>query len=161
MATNQGTTDRTKDGRQKVYATPKPHDTSTYFTGAGDDTTIGDGARLLFNLGPSDTSSSVDITFSKDVWIKDGFMIVDNAPFGAYININVVHPTAGIVGTFGRSVPVFGSGWFPMNTEDCAQILQGLILRITVYNSDDSDGIQDPPADFRVAGRLELYRDDT
>jgi len=160
---HQGTTDRTPDGRMKVYATSKPHDTSTYFTGAGDNVGIGDGERLLFHLTALDAYKSVDITFISDIWIKDGFMIVDNAPFGAYLNIEVVMPGSPeiILGSFGYSVPIFGSGWFPMNTEDCALIPAGIIMRITVYNSDDTDPAQDAPAEFRVAGRLEMFRTDT
>ena len=155
------TSTRTEDGRQRVYPSCRPYGTTTYFTGAGDDTGVGDGERLLFKLAATDASKSVTLTFNEDVHIKDGYMIARGAPFGAYVDIEVLHPQAGVVGCFGKKVPILGDGWFPLNTEDHSETVQGLQLRITVFNSDNSDGIQDAPADFVLAGRIEMFRENT
>jgi len=132
--------------------------TSTYFTGAGDNTTWGDGNKLLFKLTNADVSKTVDITFNDAVFIKDGYIISRGAPFGAYVDIDVIHPTAGQIGSYGKKIPILGDGWFPLDSGDSASIPAGIILRITVYNSDDSDGIQDPAANFVIAGRIEIFR---
>lgn len=150
----------TEDGVPIVYSSPRPYGTRTMFTGAGDGTGVGDGPRLLFKMLSTDVSKSVDLTFSEKIYIKDGYIIVDSAPFGAYIDIDIVHPTAGIVGSFGKKIPVFGSGWFPLDAEDKGGIEQGLILRITVHNS-TGVGAEDPASDFKLAGRIELYRANT
>lgn len=153
----------TEDGLVKVYPSCRPHGTTSYFAGAGDDNIlgVGNGARLLFKLSAADISKSVDIYFNEDVYVKDGYMITRGAPFGAYVDVHIVHPTSGIVCTFGAKVPVLGDGWFPLDTEDRALLPAGMIMRITVHNSNSSDTIQDPAADFVLAGRIELFRTNT
>lgn len=148
----------TEQGQQKIYSSPRPFGTSTYFSGAGDSASeIGAGNRLLFRLEATDTSKSIDISYNSDVYIKDGYMICDNAPFGAYMDVEVVHPAIGVVSTFCKKVPIFSSFPIPLDTEDRSMIPAGLIIRITVYNS---NGLlpQDPAGAFKVAGRIEVYR---
>lgn len=153
----------TEDGLVKVYPSCRPHGTTSYFAGAGDDATlgVGNGPRLLYKLTAADSSKFVDITFNEDVYVKDGYMITRGAPFGAYIDVQIVHPSFGTVSTFCARVPVLGDGWFPLDTEDRALLPAGMIMRITVHNSDPSDGIQDPATDFVLAGRVELFRTNT
>lgn len=156
------TAHKTEDGLPKVYPSCRPHGTTTFFAGAGDDVTkgVGQGEKLLFNLSVNDPSKLLDLTFKEDIWIKDGYMITRNAPFGASMDIEVIHPVAGVVGCFGREIPLLGSGWFPLDTEDRSLLAMGLILRITVRNAEGGN-VQDSPADFQVAGRIEMYRKET
>jgi len=158
------TENKTQDGTRKVYVTHRPLGMTTYFTGDGDDITgniIGGGERLLWQMKLSDPYKSVDISFIEDVYLKDGYIIVRNAPFGAYLDIEIIHPVAGIVGSFGRKIPLLGNGWFPLDTEDRGYIPMGLIVRLTVYNSTGVVNGQDEPTDFEVAGRIELFRTNT
>lgn len=158
------TTNRTEDGQAKVYTTHRPMGMSTYFTGEGDnivDNTIGNGPRLLWQMKSSDISKAVSVGFSENVYFKDGYIIVKNAPFGAYLDIEVVHPVAGVVGSFGRKIPLLGTGWFPLDTEDRGLVLQGLSVVMTVYNALGAVSLQDEPANFNVAGRIELFRTTT
>lgn len=148
----------TEQGQVKVYSSPRPFGTSTYFSGAGDTATErGAGERILFKLLTTDTVKIIDITYNSDVYLKDGYMISELAPFGAYMDVEVVHPLAGVVGVFCKKVPIFSSFPIPLDTEDRALIPAGLIIRISIYNS---NGIlpQDPPGAFKVAGRIETYR---
>lgn len=149
----------TEDDIPIVLSTAKPQDHYTCFQGAGDSPThIGRGLKCIFRVASSDTEISKDFTFNEDIYIKDGYMITKDAPMGASVDIDIVHPVSGdIVGTFGREIPVFGSGWFPLNTNDRGKIPQGIIMRITVHNAKGSDD-EAQPATFSLAGRFETYR---
>lgn len=149
----------TEDGVPIVLATAKPENHYTCFQGAGDSPThIGRGLKCIFRLADTDTEISKDFTFNEDIYIKDGYMITKNAPMGASVDIDIVQPGTGyIVGTFGREIPVFGSGWFPLNTNDRGKLPQGIIMRVTVHNANGSDD-EDPAAAFSLAGRFETYR---
>ena len=156
---DQATETHDEWGRPVVYSSPRPPNTTTIFLGAGDSGgAVGAGDRLLWNMGAGDSVKSVDMTFGEDIYIKDGYIIVENAPFGAYLDAMVVHPAAGIVGSFAHKAPLLGSGWFPLDTEDKGTLPAGLILRLSVYNSSGQDG-QDPAAAFKAAGRIEVYRE--
>ena len=151
------TATRTEDGLPKVYSSAKPYGMITFFTGASDGTAPGNGDRLLFSLTAADANQTVDLTFNEDVKIKDGYVLCQNAPFGAYVDITVEHPTMGTVAAFGRKIPICGTETFPLHVDDYATITQGLTLRITVYNANGT-GAEDPATDFKVAGRIQLFR---
>ncbi len=143
-----------------VYATSKPLDHYVCFQGAGDLQTggIGAGEKLVWYLTSTMSNNVKSFTFNEDVYMKDGYIITKDAPFGASIDIDVIHPfTLKKIYSFGKEIPVFGSGWFTLDTEDRAFLPRGLIIRITVHNSTGGTE-EDAPATFRVAGRIELYR---
>lgn len=160
------TATRDDNGLLKVWSSSKPHGTVTYFTGVGDDVdsnpqVIGGGAELIFNLSANDSIKTVDIEFTEDVWIKDGYALMDQLPpLGAYMNVFVVHPTYGIVGSFGRKIWLVGGGEVVLNTDDRSMMAEGLILRVEIHNS-DGIGYHDPAAAFIVTGRIELFRANT
>lgn len=154
----------TEDGIPYVYSTSKPLDYMTYFTSAGDDMTNPDlavgratGKKIFFNMKSSESEKHVDVQFNQDLYLKDGLIHILNAPFGALLDIDAIHPYYGLIDTFGRGIPLIGDGWIPLNTEDKASVPKGLIIRLTVRNSDGLEG-RDPPSNFKLAGRLELYR---
>ncbi len=153
----------TEDNIPYVYASSRPMNHYVCFQGAGDSSEkIGGGPKVVFHLNSKTDSVTKDFIFNEDVHIKDGYMITKNAPMGAMLDIDVVHPQQMVtVGCFARSVPLFGSGWFPLDTEDRGFLPQGFIVRITISNSSGGDvGSEDEdyPADFSVSGRFELYR---
>ena len=145
-----------------VYPTSKPIDHYVCFQGAGDSPDeIGGGEKITFYLTSRTEKIVKEFVFNEDVYIKDGYMISKDAPFGACIDIEIIHPVYGIVVmAFGKKVPIFGTGWFPLDTEDRGYLPKGMIIRITVWNSQGDDGIatEEYPANFYVAGRFELYR---
>lgn len=153
------TAKHTDEGQQKIYVTSRPYGTITYFSSAGDDAVngIGEGNKLLFSLTAIDTSKTVDLQFNEDVWIKDGFIMCINAPFGASIDIEVVHPTNGVIARFGKKIFIYGTYNYQLDTDDRAKILQGNILRVTVNNSSGTGG-EDIPGIFKVLGRVEFFR---
>ena len=115
----------------------------THFTGSGDTQTIGAGIRFLSNVTASDTSIQVDISFSEDIWINKGTIGFKNAPFGAYINADVIHPTEGKISCFANKIPLLGSHYIEIKPKYEALLKTGLTLRVTVYNSTGMDG-QEP-----------------
>lgn len=162
---------RTSDNVPFVYSSSKPHDHYVCFQGADDiepvdsNDGIGRGNRLLFGLTSNDVEIIQDYTFNEGVYIKDGYIICDNCPFGSSFNLDIVHPVYGFIQTFARNVPLFKSSWIPLNTEDRAFLPKGIILRITVCNSqggisEDNNRSQheDPPSTFKFSARLELFR---
>lgn len=189
IASGGGRTFVNLDGIPRVHASPRPLDMTTYFTAAGDDIhskdpfkVKGHGDVLLFHLTSSDKSKSVDLQFDEEVQVKDGFMICVGAPFGASMNVDVLipkgHPTGHPlidlhVARLANRVPLLETGWFPMDVADGGRVYQGWIVRVTVNNAmgnrtfDDGsenpefDIRQDPPATFKVSGRLEMFRKKT
>lgn len=156
-----------EDSIPYVYQTTRPMGYSTYFTGSSDDMTEsniqlgkGRGNKLLFCMLATDASKSIDIQFNEDVYIKDGMIHCVMAPFGATIDIDIYHPAYGVIDTFGRGIPILKDGWFPMDTDDRSFFPKGLILKITVYNSNgvDENSDEDIPTGFKVSGRFELFR---
>ena len=158
-----------EDGIPYIYSTTIPLGWFVAFQGAGDDINLpgqqgqGQGEKIIFHLTSRDESLTKDFVFNEDVYVKDGYMISKQAPFGSSLDIDVVHPVYGPIMSFGKKIPIFGSGWFPLNTDGRAFLPKGMILRITVYNSNGGTGIanapdEQPPADFWLAGRFEIYR---
>jgi hypothetical protein len=149
---------QTSEGVPIVYSTPKPKDHYSCFTGAGDSATeIGAGERILFYVPETVGERSKDLTFNEDVYIKDGYITTVGAPFGASIDVIFINPLDGEILPFCINVPICGDYPSALDTEDRGFIPAGVILRIIVRNS---TGVADeePPCNFRVAGRLELYR---
>lgn len=140
-----------------VYSSARPMNHYSYFSSVGDSVGIGDGNQLFFNLTAGDVSKTVDITYNEHVYLKDGLIMCTDAPFGALVDIDIYHPVFGFLLSFGKKVPVYGNFPIMLNTEDRASVPPGLIVRVTVFNSDGQDG-RDPASAFRVFGRLELYR---
>lgn len=156
---------KTKDGIKKVYNTPKPNGTTTYFSGAGDDVVsepkvIGDGPKLLFNLTPGDALRSVTIEYTELVYVKDGYVIFTDAPLGAYLTAEILDPSDVVVGALGRKIPLLGNGRITMDSNDRASIPTGLKIKITVHNASGT-APEDPAAAFKVAGMLEMFRVNT
>jgi hypothetical protein len=149
------------DGIPYVYTTTRPLNHITYFTGSGDDMVLlkkGAGTKLIFKMLPSDATKYVDVAFYEDIYIKDGLILAESAPFGAVVDVDIVHPLYGPIETFGKSCPIIGGGWFPMNTDDRAHIPKGLKIRVTVKNSRGAAFGEDEPSEFKVLGRLEMFR---
>lgn len=170
------------DGIPYVYNTSKPLNHYVCFQGADDrdvndephaDGTphlphfsmpeisdIGRGTKLTFRLTSKTEEVTKDFMFNQNVYIKDGYMICKDAPFGATADIDIIHPVLGILFPFGRNVPLFGTGWFPLDTNDRGYLPKGLKIRITVKNATGSETNLDEetPATFFMFGRFELYR---
>jgi len=157
--------DRSDDGLIITYPSPKPRNTITVFTGAGDDTSttdlsgIGNGQRVCFSMPASGESLSIDLEFQEDIYIKDGLILSKNAPFGACVDMDIHHPVAGKVVNFLNKVPIYGDFPIHLDSEDRALISKGLKIRITLYNSNPNIyPSHDPPSAFKACGRFEIYR---
>lgn len=189
IASGGGNTFVNLDGVPRVHSSPRPLSALTYFTSAGDDLQSQDprkvkgfGDRLLFNVKSTDRSKHIDLVFDEEIQIKDGFMICTSAPFGASMDVDIIipaghpagHPQIEIVAArFANKVPLLKDGWFPMDAADGGRVFLGMIVRVRVNNSlgneffdngdpnPDYDARQDPPASFKVAGRLEVFRNKT
>lgn len=152
-----------------VYSSPRPMNHYSYFTSKGDGTydpngatyadmiKFAEGPQVLFDMKATDVSKTIDITYNEIVYLKDGLMLPKNAPMGAHIDMDIIHPVAGYLLSFGKAVPVIGDYPISMNTEDRAYLVQGLIIRFTCVNATGQNG-HDAAADFKLMGRLELYR---
>jgi len=147
------------DGVPLVHATPKPKNMASYFSSCGDNgANVGEGNCLMFNMTPSDVSKQVDVTFNEDVYIKDGLVMSRNAPFGALVDVLVVHPIYNtVLFAFCKNICILGDYPVELDTDDRALITAGLVVRIVVHNSTGLNGT-DAPANFQVAGRIELFR---
>lgn len=149
---------RTDQGIPYLHATPRPMGHASYFTCAGDSSAArGEGDRLIFDMAASDMEKTVDLTFNEQVYLKNGLAIPVGAPFGASMDIAIVHPVHGHLQYFCKRVPVPGDQLVELGTVDSARIPQGLILRVTLRNAGGSEG-EDAPKAFKLAGRIELYR---
>jgi len=147
-----------ENGTPIFHSTAKPLGWYSYFTGAGDmgmgNTGFGMGTKILFELEATDVSKTIDITFNEDVYIKDGHMITLDAPFGACMDVEIVHPNplVGHLIWFAKMIPMCWTNQYQLNTKDKSFLPMGLIVRMTLRNSTTE------PIAFKVQGRLELYR---
>lgn len=153
-----------EDNTLVVYPTTIPDGWHVCFQGSGDsESEVGGGEKVIFHMTSRDDTMVKEAYFNTDVYVKDGYMISKDAPFGAAVDIEAVHPIYGPLTPFAKDVPIFGSGWFPMDTDGRAHIPKGIGLRITVKNSNGGTAMgqspfEQPPADFWFAGRFEVYR---
>jgi hypothetical protein len=138
-------------------STPRPQGTTTFFCGAGDNGGIAGGQKVTFKMTASDFEKSMDLSFIEDVHVKDGVILMEGAPLGATIDIELVHPIAGVVGAYLKKIPLLGTGRIDLNSEDQEILLAGMILRCTVRNSNQNTN-EDAAAAFKVAGFFEMYR---
>jgi hypothetical protein len=147
---------RDANGFQRTHSSPRPENTHTYFSGAGDANGIGDGDKLLFQMSDTDTENAktIDLTFSEGVYIKDGYVITSDAPFGSFMTVEVVNTDGNTIGHFCKNVPLLGSFPITLNTEDSSYLPQGYLLRCSVSHSDIKQN-------FKVVGRIEMYRANT
>lgn len=149
---------RDADGKIKVYPTRRPEGTVTFFCGSGDDLSdpenpiIGGGEKLQFDMTTEDAEKSVGLVFCEDVYLKDGYAIFENAPFGSNYDIEVWDPTGtNKLSCFARNCSLLGTGHYTMNSDDISVLPQGYILRVVVSNSA-------VPQAFKVIGHLEVFR---
>lgn len=148
----------TEDGVPRVYSSPRPLDTRTYFSSCGDTAAgLGEGPELIFNMLVVDTYKEITISYNELVYIKDGYLIYQSAPLGAKLTVAVLAPNDEVVAHFCKNVFFFGHGFIPLDTEDRGELPAGFKLKVIIYNSNGLAG-RDPAAAFQVVGRLEMYR---
>jgi hypothetical protein len=85
-----------QDGTEKIFTTPRQEGTYLYFTGRGDDVvndTIGDGeAMQMSNKTSPSAAKTVTVSFTEDIWLKDGYVLWTGAQFGDYATMEVYLP---------------------------------------------------------------------
>jgi len=152
------TTNQATFGKTKSYVSPRPEGCTTYFTSAGDNGGMSQGNELIFKMLSTDSYKQVDISFSEDVWFKDGQIWCSaTTPVGACLDTEIVHPQYGVVGSFGRKILLVPDWIQPLDTEDSGKVSAGLIVRLKIHNA-NGQGDHDQPANFTAIGRLEIYR---
>ena len=163
-----GSDPKLDDGRKVIHVTPRDLSLITVFTSVGDDITDADpanwvkwgGNRITFAMAANDTFKVINLRFSTDVHIKDGYIQVKNAPFGATVCVEIMDPSGTVlIEGFAKYLQLMGTGWFPMDSEDSGRVPQGFVCRITVHNSRGSAFGEEEHAAFFMNGRLEMYRD--
>ena len=95
------------DGRPIVRADTRPIDTETYFTCAGDNLGIGDGKHLEWDFSNNDDlytgpevpngykAKQILLSFNCPVHLKDGTLYFFDAPWGSYMDMDIVVPSGG------------------------------------------------------------------
>lgn len=96
-----------EDGRPIVRADTRPLDTMILFTATGDDESIGDGVSLRWDFSNDDDLYTGDevpdgykakqilLTFNCPIYLKDGSIYFFDAPWGQYINMDILVPSGG------------------------------------------------------------------
>ena len=153
-----------------VYPTTLPQGWYTCFQGAGDidatedDDGIGHGNKFTFSLSSKDDVVTKEYTFNEDIYLKDGYLIIKDAPLGACLTMEIHHPIMGLILPFVRKAPLLGTARVPLNTSGRAFLPKGLIVIISVMNSKGGAGstneniYEDSPATFSMFGRFEVFR---
>lgn len=146
---------RTAAGTPKVHISTKPFGTQSYFFGAGDN-----GGELSLKLTKTDFAKTTAITFNETIYMKDGYVYRENAPFGAYLTIEFHLKNPLKVITLLTHIPLWGSGILPFQTDDNYAIVSGTQFVVTAYNSDGIEN-HDPPANFSISCYGKAYREKT
>jgi hypothetical protein len=154
-----------RDGLNKplTHNSPRPLGTATYITGAGDNGGLGSGNRLMFLLKDSDASKVIDLTMTEDVYAYTGTIQSVDAPFGSYLEFEVLAGGVVMAG-YVKRVPLIKDNVISFVSKDVDKIPLGAQIRCRVVNSDGSDinGEVNYPYDaakeFRVGVFINLYR---
>ena len=152
---------RDANGLHRVHTSPRRENTTTYFTGAGDDGDIGSGVKMIFNLTADDSSKSKTLIFNEAVNIKDGMIVTKDAPLGSSIDVDILDPQGNVVLRFAKRVGLLGDNVIYLNSEDSEEIPIGLKMKITINNSDINNTENEAARSFKVVGNLEMYRGST
>lgn len=111
------------DGRPLVRADTRPLDSETYFTGAGDEDSIGDGDHLQWDF--SDATSNIyvgtevpdgmkakviKLKFTCPVYLKDGTIYFFKAKWNSYIDMDVVVPAGNYYPNPAGAIPASALG---------------------------------------------------
>lgn len=145
-------------GLERLYGSPRPEGTSTYFCGQGDDVgvspaVVGGGQEIFVDMTTSDTTKTIYLDFAEDIYPKDGLVFFKDAPMGAKVDVFINHPLAGNVGFFVKNLRIYGDCniGIGLNSEDVGLMPQGVQLAVKVYNGDTA-------SNFKVWGLFEIYR---
>jgi hypothetical protein len=192
------------DGKEIIRADTRPVGTQTYFTSAGDtETGIGDGDYLHWDFsivendydpdslenGPTVTSGyrakRFDVWYNEPVYLKDGTMYFENAPFGSHVSMFITVPSGGFYpnasGTYTSAMlGLPGDQMYAYATNDVLYasyvMKHGMVGSCTVGDELNAEGSQIEPipakwyitglvvapenecSTFRGFGSLEMYR---
>jgi len=162
------------DGRLRVHATTCREDHHPQFVGGGDGIYNGQRTRdicdpqLQFKLFPTANLEIVkDCVFKDEVWIRDGFLMYENAPWGARLNVEIVYPTVYppghplefmngiVVRRFVKDALIYGTNYqgFGFVTDAPGMMPAGMALRIRITNP-ALEGI----STWKVWGYLKIHR---
>lgn len=83
------------DGTEIVHNSPKQEGTSLYVTGAGDNVetgAIGAGTSFVLQNANGDALISVQGQFCDDIYLKDGYVMWQNAVIGDRLSLDIILP---------------------------------------------------------------------
>lgn len=148
-------------GVTTVQQSPKPTGTTTFFTSEGDaGGAVGGGQKLIFSLSVTDSFIDREVSFSEDVYLIGGWLETNSAPYGATMRVAVLNQTGVEISCFCDEVFISGTNIYQFTADDPALIPAGYKLRITVNNSNGSNGL-DPATSFIALGVLKIFRTTT
>lgn len=128
------------------------------FSGSGDSSGIGAGARLLFNLLSTDASKSITIEYDERVDIADIIILSRGAPFGSHIKIEILNASDTVIEIVAINVPLISERIFTLDCDGRTTVGDTDKLKITVYNSSGTGG-EDAAAAFVCAFTVEMFRE--
>jgi hypothetical protein len=138
-----------EDGRPIVRSDTRPLNTSTYFTMEGDSPNeVGGGEALVWDFTNNDNNytgsevpsgykaKEIKISFSCPVHIKDGTIYFFNAPWGQYVQMDIIVPTGSYYPNPTGSIPasalgLSGNKMYSQATEDT--IFQRYVSRHFIF----------------------------
>ena len=138
------------DGKMRVHATTLMEDEHPVFTGCADGVTR-DHCGINLQIEMPNTPGAVvvrDMLFTDTIRLEDGTIMYENAPWGAILNVEVLHPgyPDGMGGwiippdtpirRFVKNVPIYRDNYFGMMFDtDCpGSVTTPLKLRIRINN---------------------------
>jgi len=123
------------------YVEPTPEPTDVHIHGFVDRTGYNVYFKGFHFEIPEDTDLEMNITY-EDFMVLEGidFKVSDNASWKDYINIELVHPVAGVLVTFAESVYMHPGRSFTCVCPDAKDYPAGVIFRITYVSDPDRTG---------------------
>ena len=88
------------DGTKTIHNSPRQEGTAMYITGSGDDIengTIGNGTDMIITNPDGEDYVSVSCQFLDDIYIKDGYIIWQNAVIGDSLSMEIVLPAYAVI----------------------------------------------------------------
>lgn len=127
--------------------------TRNYAFATGDFDFAGDG---VFDTCTASQTKTIDYTFSEDLYVNGGNIVLEGSVLGDWVEVHVNHPTYGNIKTYlkKRYVPASPVGQatplLSINTAYAGKVLTGLRLRL-IYHSTGS-------TDVKIAVNYDLHK---
>lgn len=137
---------------QKTHSSSKPRKWDTFFQGDDDNAN-----HINLKVGTGDNFKKVELEFADQIKINSGYLISKDAPFGAYVDIQLLDSDDNVIRKMADRIYIMGDHIYPFETENSSTLKIGEKIRVKAWQSSGT-GDDEAKVDFYVTGYIKLYK---